>query len=618
MKPFFRKLIAEDVRKAWTWPRLERLLQDVRFGLRGLRRSPIFAVMTMLTLAIGIGATSAIFSVVNGVLLKPLPFPDSDRLIALVHEARGTSPAELGASQAIYFTYREHNETFESVALWNSNTASITGVGHPEEVQRLVSTHEFLPTLGVNPLLGRTFVEADDQPGNAATVMLSYGYWQRSFGGATNVIGRTLTIDGASHEIIGVLPREFRFLQQPAEIVTPARPNRARAFVPSIEGRGIARLKQGVTIADASADVARMIPILIDTFPAIPGLTKQAVQNMQIGPKLRSLKQDIVGNLDDVLWVLLAMIALLLVVACANVANLQLVRTEARGQELAIRTALGAGRGAIARTLLVESVLLGGVGGGVGLAIAAASLPVLLGIAAPELPSVVEVAIDPAVVAFTIAISIASGLLFGLVSVTKYAGSPIAPALSAGGRSYSLTRERHRVRNSLIVVQVALTLVLLVASGLMIRTFQSLRSVDPGFRNPEHIQTVRVSIEQSAVPEFDRVIQMQNDIHGRLSELAGVESVGFATRLPVLRSGPTGPFWFEDHSERPLDTLFRYTSPGFFKTLGTPLVAGRDFDWSDFYGQRQIVIASASLARRVWGSPTAALGKRLRRNANSP
>jgi predicted permease len=612
-------LIVEDVRDAWTWPRFERIVQDLRFGLRGLRRSPAFTLTTVLTLAIGVGATSAIFSVVNGVLLKPLPFPDSDGLIALVHQARGANQTELGASQAIYFTYREHNETFESVALWNSNTASITAPGDPEEVQRLVSTHEFLPTLGVNPLLGRTFSEADDQPSSPATVILSYAYWQRRFGGAESVLGQTLTVDGAPHEVIGVLAQGFRFLQQPADILTPARPNRTRAFVPSMEGRGIARLKKGVTLAQASADVARMIPILIDTFPIVPGLTRKAVEDSQLAPNLRSLKKDIVGDLDDVLWVLMGTMGLLLLVACANVANLQLVRTEVRGQELAIRAALGAGWATIARSLLVESSLLGFVGGAVGLALAAASLPVWLSIAAQELPSVLEVAIDPTVVVFTIAISFGSGLLFGLVPVVKYARSQVAAMRSGTGRSYSLTHERHRARNALVVAQVALTLVLLVASGLMIRTFQSLRDVDPGFTDPDQIQTLRISISRSAEPEFDRVIRMQNDIQDRLSELAGVQSVGFGTRLPVVGSGPTGPFSLEDKPDgAPLALVFRYTSPYFFKTLGTPLLAGRDFEWTDHYGDRQVVIVSESLARREWGSPAAALGKRLRRSAKSP
>ncbi|MGH9387754.1 MAG: ABC transporter permease, partial [Vicinamibacterales bacterium] len=445
------------------------LRQDLRYAARMCIKQPAFAATAILTLALGIGATTAIFSVVYGVLLKPLPFPDSDRLIALVHQARGANQTELGASQAIYFAYREHNETFEFVALWNSNTASITGSGDPEEVQRLMSTHEFLPTLGVNPLLGRTFSEADDQPGNPATVILSYAYWQRRFGGAEHVLGQTLTVDGAPHEVIGVLPSGFRFLQQPAEILTPMRPNRARAFVPSIEGRGIARLKDGATLTQASADVARMIPILIDTFPIIPGLTRKAVEDMQLGPNLRSLKQDIVGDLDEVLGVLMGTMGLLFLVACANVANLQLVRTEARGHELAIRAALGAGWGTVARGLLVESSVLGLLGGAVGLALAAASLPVLLSIAAQELPSVFDVAIDPTVVVFTIAISLSSGLLFGLVLVVKHARSQVAAMLSGTGRSYSLTRERHRARHALVVVQVALTLVLLVASGLMIR-----------------------------------------------------------------------------------------------------------------------------------------------------
>ena len=347
-------------------------------------------------------------------------------------------------------------------------------------------------------------------------MILSYAYWQRRFGGAAGVLGETLVVDGAPHEIIGVLPREFRFLQQQAEILTPAQPNRARAFVPSMGGRGVARLKDGVTLDQASADVARMIPILIDSFPIVPGLTRQAVESMQLGPNLRSLKDDIVGDLDDVLWVLMGTIGMLLLVACANVANLQLARTEARGQELATRVALGAGWRRIASSLLVESTLLGLMGGVAGLALAAATLPVLLSIAAQELPSMLEITIDPAVLAFTFAISLGSGLLFGLIPVVKYATPRVAAMLSGAGRSHGVSRERHRARNSLVVMQVALALVLLVASGLMIRTFQTLRDVDPGFTDPEQIQTLHLSISRATVPEFDRVIRMQHEICDRL------------------------------------------------------------------------------------------------------
>jgi predicted permease len=579
---------------------------------------PGFTLTTVLTLAIGIGATTAIFSVVNGILIKPLPFPDSDRLIALVHQAPGINERGLAASPAIYFTYRDNNRTFESVALMFSDAASITGAGNPEEVQRLVSTHDLLPTLRVTPLLGRTFSEADDQAGGPPTVILSYAYWQRRFGGVDDVLGKTLTVDGAPHEVIGVLPQRFPFLEQPADILTPMRPIRAFAFVPSIGERGIARLKDGVTLAEASADVERMVPILFDTFPLVPGFTRERLDAMQFGPDLKFLKEYIVGDLDDVLWVLMGTIGMLLLVACANVANLQLVRTETRSQELAIRAALGAGWRAIARSLLLESTLLGLAGGAIGLVLAAAGLPILLSVAAEELPSVLEVTIDPTVLAFALAISFASGLLFGLIPVVKYAGPRIATMPSGIGRSFSLSRERHRARNSLVVVQVALALVLLVASGLMIRTFQSLRDVDPGFTEPEHIQTVRISIPQADVPEFERVIRMQNDIEERLAAIAGVAAAGFSTRLPLLRTGPDGPFLLENQPDGSFSFEFRYVSPGLFRALGTPLVAGRDFEWNDHYGTRQVVVVSEAAARREWGSPAAALGKRIRRSTNSP
>ena len=610
----------EDVRAVWTRRWINEIVQGVRYGLRTLRKAPGFTTVAVLTLAIGIGATTAIFSVVNGILIKPLPFAQSDRLIALIHQAAGANQYEMAASPAIYFTYRDNNQTFESVALWYSTTASVTGSGHPEEVRKLQSTHELLPLLRVQPLFGRTFSEADDRPGSPRTVILSHGFWRRRFGGAPTVLGQTMVVDGAPHEIIGVLPPEFRFLQE-ADILTPAQPDRAHAFVPSTGERGIARLKDGVTLAQASADVARMIPILIDSFPTIPGLTRQAVVNMRIGPNLRSLKDDIIGDLDDVLWVLMATIGMLFLVACANVANLQLARSEARRQELAIRVALGAGWRRIAANLLLESTVLGLVGGVAGLALAAATLPLLLSIAAQELPTMLDITIDPTVLAFTLAISIGSGLVFGLIPVVKYARPQVAAMLSGAGRGHTLSRERHRARYALVVVQVALALVLLVASGLMIRTFQSLRDVNPGFIEPEHIQSLHLEISEDAVPEFDRVVRMQNAICDRLSTIGGVKSVAFSTRgLPLIARGPTGPFWREDKpGGAPVEMEFRYTSPGLFRTLGTPLVAGRDFQWTEYYGNtRHVAIVSETMARREWGSPAAAIGKRMRRSEKGP
>jgi predicted permease len=594
---------------------------QLRQTVRRLLKSPGFTLTTVLTLAIGIGTTTAIFSVVNGILIKPLPFPESDRLLALVHTMPSTGDLD-GASPAIYFTYRDHNRTFESVALWVAAADSITGSGDPEEVQSLHVTHEFLSALGVQPALGRTFSEMDDTPGSPKTVILSHGYWQRRFGGSANVLGETLVVAGAPHVVIGVLPQEFRFGQQPAAILTPMQPNRAFAYVGPIGERGIARLKESVTLAEANADARRMLAIMLDTFPLVPGISREMTEGMQLGPNLQPLKATIVGYIDEVLWLLMGTIGMLLLIACANVANLQLVRTEGRSQELAIQAALGAGRGRIAGTLLLESVLLGLAGGAVGVALAVVSLPVLLSAAAADLPNALEVAIDPAVLAFAVAISLGTGLLFGLIPAVKYGAHRVAAALRDGGRSHSLSRERHRARNSLVVIQVALALVLLIASGLMIRTFQSLRQVDPGFSRPEQIQTVNISIPEAAVPDFARVIRMQNDIQDRLSEIAGVEAAAFTTWLPLSTNGPSWGHFFDD---KPLPVgvtqpvqEFRYTSPNFFETLGTPLVAGRTFEWADYDGRPLVALVSESLARREWGTPEAALGKRVRSSEAVP
>ncbi len=594
-------------------------MAQLRQTIRRLFRAPAFTLTTVLTLALGIGATIAIFSVVNGVLLKPLPVPNSERLIALVHQAPGAGIEETSASPAFYQTYREHTTTFDSVALWNEGTASITGPGDPEEVPSLSGTYELLATLGVQPLLGRTFTEADGQRGAPSTVIISYGYWQRRFGGAENAVGQTLAVGGGASEIIGVLPPDFRFTQEPIAIVTAAVMKEGFPFVPSTGWRGVARLKEGVTLEQASADVARMIPIYLDSHPIVPGMTRAAVDAMQIGPNLRTLKDDLIGDLDDVLWLLMGTIAMLLLVACANVANLQLVRTEIRGQELAIRAALGAARGRIARGLLAESLLLGVMGGVVGLAIASLGLPLLLALAGDTLPTALKITIDSTVLAFTPVISIVAGLLFGLIPVLKYAGVHAAKKLSGLGRTMSSSRERHRARNALVVAQVALALVLLVASGLMIRTFESLRDVDPGFMEPDEIQMFRVAIPQSEAPEIAAIVRLQQDIVERLAAIPGVESVGLATRQLLGQQGPTGPFSLEDKPDAPpLGPVFRYASPGYFATLGTPLVAGRDIEWADHYGTEQRAVISRTFAEREWGSAGAAIGKRVRRAPTTP
>src|SRR6185369_3666839 len=347
--------------------------------------------------------------VVNGVLLEPLPFKDSDRLVALTHRSADGKMRNAPASPALYFTYRDNNRAFESVALWSPGTASITS-GEPEEVQVLGATSEFLPTLGVRPALGRSFVAADDEPGAAQTVILSYGYWQRHFGGAETALGQPLMIDGTARTVIGVLPADFRFMQRPAEIVLPMQPNRARSWIGILGENAIARLKPGVTLAVANADIERMIPIAFATFPSLPGQTEQNLPHADVA----WLKDTFVRDLGDLLGVMAGTIALLLLIACANVANLHLVRTDRRARELAIRAAVGAGWARLAATVLLESVVLALIGGLAGLALAAAALPTLLAFA-PNLPTVLRISIDPRVVAFAIALSVGVGVVFGLI-----------------------------------------------------------------------------------------------------------------------------------------------------------------------------------------------------------
>jgi predicted permease len=589
-------------------------MSQVHQILRRLAKAPGFTFTILLTLAIAIGATTAIFAVVNGILIQPLPFERSDRLIALQHRQQDAD--RVNASPAIYFTYRDNNRTFESVALWFVGAATVNGSGDPEEVRALRATYEFLPTLRVKPALGRGFTAADDQPGSARTVILSDDYWRRRFNARPDVVGRTLVIDGAPTEVIGVLPREFRFDQRPADILTTMQLVRALAWAGPTGERGIVRLKDGVTLAQASADVQRMIPILHRTFPPAPWLTRAQLENSRFAPNLGFLKDNIVGDLGNVLWVLMGTIGILLLIACANLANLQIVRTDRRVQEIAIQTALGASAGTIARNLLVESALIGLAGGLAGLAVATSTLPIFLTLAAEHLPYAFQVTIDRTVVVFTLTVSLGSGLLLGLIPAISHAGPNVIQLLGGAGRFHTPSRERHRVRSALIVAQVAMSLVLLVAAGLMIRTFQALRQVNPGLTQFEKIQVATISIPQAAVPDFERVIQMQNDIQDRLSEVSGVEFVGFASRRPLTGSGPNGPYYFEDKPVAALE--FRYTSPGLFQTWGTPLVAGRTFEWNDVYNKLPAVVISESLARREWGSGSAALGKRLRSGPTRP
>ena len=609
--------LREDAYRVRSISWVERLAQDVRLALRMIRRNPGFTLAAVCTLALGIGATTAVFTVVNAVLIRPLPYPDPDRLVGVWHSAQfqAVTSRNVRLSSTMYLSYREHNETFAHFGLWRTVAANVTGIGQPEQVRTIVVTHETLPAIGVRPAIGRWFSQEDDTPGTIETVILSHGYWQRQFAGDTSVVGRVVTIDSRPREIIGVMPRTFEFLNAEADVILPQRfepaqllPNDVHMFI------GIARLKPGASLAQANADVARMLPIWI----AERGTSNRTLIASRFGPALRPLKEDVVGDVGPVLWLLMGTIGIVLLIACANVANLQLVRAEGRRQELTVRAALGAGWSHIARHLLAESVTLGIIGGALGLALAYAGLQLLVAIGPADLPRLSEISIDARVLAFTIAVSVMSALLFGLVPVVKHAAPwrGLALGSAAGPRTIGETRTRQRSQHALLVVQVGLAVVLLVASGLMIRTFQALKRVQPGFSSPAQVQTLRLSISEADVPEAERVMRAQQEILDRLSALPDVSSAAFVTTLPMeIEFQNSNAVTAENQAVTegiPPMRRSKNVTPGFFRTLQIPMIAGRDFTWSDVYDRRPVAVVSQTMAREVWGEATAAIGKRIR------
>ena len=504
------------------------LWRDLRYAVRLAWKQPGFAAVAVLTLALGIGATTAIFSVVHGVLLKPLPFAEPDRLVGMWHRAPELGFDVFQQSPATYFTYRKENRVFEDVGMWVPfPDVSITDRGEPERVQALYVTDGTLPILKVQPLLGRLFTKADDTPGSPDRMVLTYGYWQRRFGGARDIVGQTVTIDAKSFEVIGVLPSSFRFLDRNPAVLLPLRLNPAGTNLGGFSYNAIARLTPDVTITQANDDVARMIPLVWERFPPQPG-----EQEIRLRPNVRPMSDDVIGDVRRVLWILLGTVGIVLLIACANVANLFLVRAEGRRRELAVRAALGASRGRLARALFTECVMLGLAGGVLGLVLARAGIGLLVWLAPSALPRVDEIGLHPVVLLFTLTIAIIAGLLFGLIAVVKF-GAPGVTALEEGGRSASEGPQRHRTRNTLVVAQVALALVLLVVSGLMVRTFVALRQVDPGFTRPEKVQTFRVAVPATLMSDPQQIVQTHEQIAERLRQLPGVQSVGLASSITM-------------------------------------------------------------------------------------
>jgi predicted permease len=607
--------------------------RDLRFALRGLARRPAFTFAAVVTLALGIGATTAIFSVVYSVLIKPLPYPKADELVRIRHNE---IDGDLPFSETMYVTYRDENRTFASIGLWDESDATLTDRGEPERVRALRVTDGTLQALGVQPMRGRWFTELEYGPAaeGPEPVILSHAFWQRRFGGDEAVLGRELSMEAPSgararplagqRQVVGVMPRSFRFLDmapQP-DVIVAMRLDPARETINSFSYDALARLAPGVTAAEARADLERMLPIWLNAWPIQPGgSTKEAIANWRITPVVLPLKDDLVGGVATTLWVLMGAIGAVLLIACANIANLMLVRADARRQEFAVRAALGAVPARIARELLAESLVLGAAGSVLGLGLAYVGVQFLVAMSPSDLPRLEEIAVYAPVLAFTVAMALASTVVFSAIPTLKHA-LQIERPMSGSPRGSTASRERSAARSALVIVQVALALVLVVSAALMIRTFQVLRDIDPGFSDPATIQTAGISIPATQISDPEqvaRVVKMtslQREILDRIAALPGVASVGFANDLPMGGGQSNGPVLVEGETpatgETPASRRWNFVSPGYFEAMGTRMIAGRDITWSDVETGGRVAVISEDFAREIAIEPAAALGRRIR------
>ncbi len=606
--------------KGGHWVPLADLGRDLRLAFRGLARRPLFSGVAILVLALGIGATTAIFTLVDTVVLSPLPFDEPDRLLAVQHAAPGRGLEDAGQCAAWHFTYVDEAQSFEDLGMFMGSTASITGRGDPEALPSLQVTSGVFPAIRATALTGRVFTEEDMDPDGPATIMLSEGYWGTRFGGDPQVVGQTLQVDGVTREIIGVMPREIRALGYDPAVIVPLRFRRASLFVGNIGYDAVARLRDGVSMEEAQADLSRVMPQAWQKFPGGPVASTSDPDLYRVD--LLPLKDDLVGAVANLLWILLGGVSVVLMIACANVANLFLVRADGKDGEMAVRTAMGASRRRITWEYLKESLLLGLMGGVGGLVLAQVGLRSLMAFIPTSLPRVEEVPLNPNVLLFTLIISVGAGLFFGVFPMLRKGEGDLVDSLKEGGRSGMRDRGRHRVQNVLAVSQMALALVLLVASGLMLRSFQSLRNRDPGFQNPEEVLALRLYIPGSEAPQGDDVATTYEMIVRRLEEVPGVSSVGLATSIPMHGGGNVNPFLVQgqalDSEGATVSRRHKWIGPNYLETMQIRLLMGRTVTWDEIHARAPVALLSETLAREVFGSPEEALGRYVAARPDPP
>jgi putative ABC transport system permease protein len=588
---------------------MDALLQDLRYGLRMLTTRPGFTAVALVALALGIGANTAMFSVLDSVLLRPLPYREPGRLVMIWHEYAQMNLPKATLSVPSYLEYRDHVQGFESVAAAANWSANLTGAGDPEQVQGARVTGNFLTTIGVAPMLGRDFLKEEDAPGGEHVVILSHGLWQRRFGGDRGVLGRTLELNGESHTVIGVMPPSFLFFR-PADLYRPIAFT-VEQSAPANHGNefliGVARLKPGVTMQQAGAEMDGIAARLRKEF-YVEGWS----------PRLFPLLDEMTGEVRPAILVLMGAVGCVLLIACSNVANLLLARATGRQREMAIRSALGAGRLRVIRQLITESVVLGVAGGALGLLVAWLGLKVLVA-AAPEATAQMvlggrAVGLDGTALGFALAVSLLTGLVFGLAPALQASRLDVNGMLKEGGRGEGLGRRGHRLLGGFVVSQVAVALVLLVGAGLLIRSFVRLRAVDPGFR-PDHVLTMRLTLPQSRYAEDGQVAAFYDDLLRRTSALPGVQSSATISNLPMGGDNASASFAIEGQNvpegQPSPHGDSHVVSQDYFRTLGIPLVQGRVFEPGDGPDATQVAAIDQVLADRYWPKGDA-LGHRMR------
>ncbi len=578
-----------------------------------LAKNPGFTAVAVLTLALGIGANTAIFSVVNAVLLRPLPYPDPDRLVVFWATRSDNGSQQDQVSYPNFRDWREQNQVFDKMALFRRRSVFLATKEGAERIAGALAMSDFFSALGIQAALGRTFLPAEDQEGAAHVVLLSHDFWLRRFGGDANLVGQKLTINGASAEVVGILPAGFDFplSVSEAEIWMPAA--RDANYFPQRGihvGPGLGRLKPGVTLALAQAEMDTIAARLEKQYPD---------RNTGRGVMLVPLHEQVVGDARQGLLVLLGVVGFVLLIACGNVANLVLARGTAREKEFAIRAALGAGRGRLVRQLLTENLLLGLAGGALGLLLAFGGVKALLGILPSDVPRLSEVSIDGWVLAFTFAVSLLTGLFFGLVPAWQSSNLDLTPALKEGGRA-SLGSGRHRFRSALVVMEVALALVLFIGAGLLSQSFLRLMNVKPGFQ-PENVLTFVVSTPPGKYRELDKYhrLDQEADFHyralQRVRSLPGVISAGASTTLPLAGGSWSTLFWILNRMNPEADEgvpfRFNMATPGYFRAMGIPLLKGRDITEQDRRGRPGAVVINETMAIRFWPGGDS-LGERIR------